>query len=56
MRLARLLLAGVLLLGPALLRRLGIRDEITISETEYDNLFIVIRPEIGEPSLLRLRY
>lgn len=41
---------------PALLRRLGIKDEIAISETEYDNLFIVVRPETGEPSLVRLRY
>lgn len=39
-----------------LLKRLGIRDEITIAESEYDNLFVVVRSPAGEPSLVRLRY
>jgi broad specificity phosphatase PhoE len=41
---------------PDLLKALGIKDDITIAEAEYDNLFVVIRPEAGEPSLVRLRY
>lgn len=41
---------------PDLLKALGIKDDITIAEAEYDNLFVVIRSEAGEPSLVRLRY
>jgi probable phosphoglycerate mutase len=41
---------------PDLLKRLGIKDEIAIPDSEYDNLFIVVRPETGEPSLIRLRF
>ena len=41
---------------PDLLKRLGIREEVTIPETEYDNLFIVVRSEAFELSLVRLRY
>ena len=41
---------------PDLLKALGIKDDIRIGEAEYDNLFVVIRPETGEPSLVRLRY
>ena len=41
---------------PDLLKRLGIKDEITIADTEHDNLFVVVRPDAGEPTLIRLRY
>jgi phosphohistidine phosphatase SixA len=41
---------------PGLLKGLGIKDDITIGDTEYDNLFIVVRPDAGEPTLIRLRY
>ncbi len=41
---------------PDLLKGLGIKDEITIPDAEYDNLFIVFRPLAGDPSLIRLRY
>ena len=41
---------------PDLLKRLGIKDDITIADGEYDNLFVVIRPSSGEPTLVRLRY
>ncbi len=41
---------------PDLLQRLGIRDAITIADAECDNLFIVVRPAAGEPTLIRLRY
>lgn len=41
---------------PDLLKRLGIKDDITIVDPEYDNLFVVVRPDAGEPTLIRLRY
>ncbi len=41
---------------PDLLKRLGIRDTITIADAEYDNLFVVVRPASGEPTLIRLRF
>jgi broad specificity phosphatase PhoE len=41
---------------PDILKRLGIKDDIAIADTEFDNLFVVVRPEVGEPELVRLRY
>ena len=41
---------------PDLLKRLGVKDAITIAESEFDNLFVVVRPASGEPTLIRLRY
>ena len=41
---------------PDILKRLGVKEEITIAETEFDNLFVIVRPEAGEPTLVRLRY
>jgi hypothetical protein len=41
---------------PDLLKGLGIKDDITIADAEFDNLFVVVRPEAGEPTLIRLRY
>lgn len=41
---------------PELLKRLGVSTSISIAETEYDNLFIVVRPADGQPTLVRLRY
>jgi len=41
---------------PDLLKRLGAKDAVTIAETEYDNLFVLIRRDAGEPTLVRLRY
>jgi phosphohistidine phosphatase SixA len=57
----RQLKGNVLIVGhsntvPGLLKGLGIKDDITIADSEYDNLFIVVRPETGEPTLIRLRY
>ena len=31
-------------------------EEITIPDTEFDNLFVIVRPLAGEPTLVRLRY
>ena len=41
---------------PDLLKRLGTKDDITIPDGEYDNLFVVFRPAMGDPTLIRLRY
>ena len=46
---------------PDILKRLGVKDDVTIADTEYDNLFIVVLPEVGGPevggpTLIRLRY
>jgi len=41
---------------PELLKRLGVKQAITISDSEYDNLFVVVRHATGEPTLIRLRY
>jgi len=41
---------------PDLLKRLGLKETITIAENEYDNLFILVRRDAGDPTLVRLRY
>jgi phosphohistidine phosphatase SixA len=41
---------------PDLLKRLGIKNEVVIPDTEFDNLFVVVRPVTGDPILIRLRY
>lgn len=41
---------------PDLMKRLGVKTTVTIEDGEYDNLFVVVRPSSGEPTLIRLRY
>ena len=41
---------------PDLLKRLGVTQAITIADSEYDNLFVVVRHGAGPPTLIRLRY
>ena len=41
---------------PDLLKRLGVKEPITIADAEYDNLFVVVRRDAGETTLVRLRY
>jgi broad specificity phosphatase PhoE len=41
---------------PDLLKRLGMTTTVSIGDAEYDNLFIVVRPATGAPTLIRLRY
>jgi len=41
---------------PDILKQLGVTQPITIADSEYDNLFVVVRPATGEPTLVRLRY
>ncbi len=40
---------------PEILRALGVKEPIKISDTEYDNLFVVVRLG-GEGKLVRLRF
>jgi probable phosphoglycerate mutase len=58
---ARQAKGNVLIVGhsntvPELLKRLGVKEAVLIADTEFDNLFVVVRPESGEPTLVRLRY
>jgi phosphohistidine phosphatase SixA len=39
-----------------ILKGLGVKHDVKIGETEYDNLFVVVRPAQGAPVLVRLRY
>ena len=41
---------------PDLMKRLGVKETVAIADSEYDNLFIVVRPASGEPTLIRLRF
>jgi broad specificity phosphatase PhoE len=41
---------------PDLLKRLGVKQAVTIGDNEFDNLFVVVRHGTGEPTLIRLRY
>ena len=41
---------------PDLLKRLGVKETIAIADNEYDNLFIIVRRDAGEPTFVRLRY
>lgn len=41
---------------PDLLKRLGLKDTVAIADDEYDNLFIVVRPATGDPTMIRVRY
>lgn len=50
------LIAGHSNTVPDLLKALGIKDDIAIPDGEFDNLFIVVQPATGEPTLVRLRY
>jgi broad specificity phosphatase PhoE len=53
--------ANVLIVGhsntlPELLKKLGVKQPVTIADDDYDSLFIVVRPATGVPTLIRLRY
>ena len=41
---------------PDLLKGLGVTQTIAIPDSEYDNLFVVVRQGTREPTLIRLRY
>jgi hypothetical protein len=33
-----------------------VKEAVAIGDDEYDNLFVVVRPAAGGPTLIRLRY
>ena len=41
---------------PEALKALGVSEEVTIPETEFDNLFLVDRANTADPIFLHLRY
>jgi broad specificity phosphatase PhoE len=41
---------------PPLIRELGVKKEIDVTDAEYDNLFMIMIPESGEPRFLHLHY
>jgi phosphohistidine phosphatase SixA len=50
------LMAGHTNSVPRALKLLGVTETVEISETEYDNLFVVIPKASGPPTFLRLKY
>jgi broad specificity phosphatase PhoE len=41
---------------PELLKKLGVKADVKIEDSEFDNLFVLVRPPAGEPTLIRLKY
>jgi broad specificity phosphatase PhoE len=41
---------------PDVLKRLGVNEAAQVPDSDYGNLFIVVRPSAGEATLIRLRY
>ncbi|HEY3886334.1 MAG TPA: phosphoglycerate mutase family protein [Vicinamibacterales bacterium] len=41
---------------PVLLKGLGVKDQVTIGENEWDSLFVVVRSASVEPTFVRLHY
>jgi phosphohistidine phosphatase SixA len=41
---------------PELLKQLGVQQAVSIADSEFDNLFVVVRPATGAPTMVRLRY
>lgn len=52
----RVLIVGHSNTVPSILRRLGVKETITIPDNEFDNLFIVVPHKDATPVLLRLKY
>lgn len=41
---------------PAILKGLGVKDDVKIGDNEWDSLFVVVRPASGEPTFVHLHY
>jgi broad specificity phosphatase PhoE len=57
----RQLKTNVLIVGhsntiPDLLKKLGVKTEVKIADDDFDDLFVLVRPAAGEPTLIRLKY
>jgi broad specificity phosphatase PhoE len=53
---ARVLIVGHSNTVPMMLKALGVNDSVTIADTEFDNLFLVMLSSAGPPGFVRLRY
>ena len=57
----RKLKTNVLIVGhsntiPDLIKKLGVTTEVKIGDDDFDDLFLVVRPATGPPTLVRLKY
>ena len=43
-------------LGDLVLVELGATEDVTLADSDYDNLFIVVPAASGPPTVLRLKY
>jgi 2,3-bisphosphoglycerate-dependent phosphoglycerate mutase len=41
---------------PEIVKLLGVSSPVTVGDTEFDHLFVVVRPVMGAPSVILLRY
>lgn len=41
---------------PTILKGLGVKDDVKIGDNEWDSLYVVIRPESGEPTFVHLHH
>jgi broad specificity phosphatase PhoE len=41
---------------PDLMKKLGVAETVTIGDSDYDNLFVVVRGAAGKATLIRLKY
>ena len=57
----RKLKTNVLIVGhsntiPDLIKKLGVTTEVKIGDDDFDDVFLVVRPTTGAPTLIRLKY
>jgi hypothetical protein len=41
---------------PEILKKLGVQESVSVSDDDFDNLFVVIKAASGEVTLVRLKY
>jgi phosphohistidine phosphatase SixA len=41
---------------PEIVKRLGVSSPVTVGDTDFDHLFVVVRPVGGQPSVIHLHY
>jgi phosphohistidine phosphatase SixA len=41
---------------PEVVKGLGVKEPVEVKDSDFDHLFVVVRPAAGEPMLLRLSY
>jgi phosphohistidine phosphatase SixA len=50
------LVVGHGLTVPEIVKGLGVKESVTLTDSDFDHLFVVVRPAAGDPALLRLSY